>query len=58
MTSKPFLTFREQAAQIVKRGMKSRAKMNDDELVTWIESDLRFINYYRFSGTESKKSRE
>ena len=49
MTSKPFLTFREQAEQIVKRGMKSRAKMNDDELVTWIESDLRFINYYRFS---------
>ena len=49
MGGKPFLTFRQQAEQIVARGMKSRAQEDTCSLIDAIERDLRFINYYRFS---------
>ncbi|MBR5895549.1 MAG: Abi family protein [Akkermansia sp.] len=49
MANKPFLSFQDQAKLLVRRGMGSRAGLSHSQLIDAIESDLRFINYYRFS---------
>lgn len=49
MPLKPFLTFNQQAELLVNRGMSSINGMPRQDLVSTIEGDLTFINYYRFS---------